>query len=115
MSGSNPHADYAVQGVKFPTEYRVEYFYPEYYNEPRPEPSGLPTKLSYGGAYFNVSLTKDDLAGDSENLKNTKVIVIRTGFSTHGIVSCTTYSEATGVLLKRLSYRTWVSGCSSST
>ncbi|KAI0373953.1 DUF1929-domain-containing protein [Pilatotrama ljubarskyi] len=83
VSGSNPHADYAVDNVKFQTEYRVEYFYPSYYNERRPQPQGLLDQLSYGGPYFNVTLTKDDLAGDVNNVKNTEVILIRTGFSTH--------------------------------
>ena len=91
VSGSNPHADYAVDDVKFPTEYRVEIFYPEYYNERRPEPEGILSTLSYGGPYFNVSLTKDDLSGDVNNLKNTKVIVYRTGFSTHTMVSAEAY------------------------
>ena len=86
VSGSNPHADYAVDDVKFPTEYRVEYFYPAYYNERRPEPVGLLTTLGYGGAYFNVSLTSDDLFGDVNNVNKTKVIVLRTGFSTHTMV-----------------------------
>ena len=86
VSGSNPHADYAVDNVKFPSEYRVEYFYPEYYNERRPEPEGILSALSYGGPYFNVTLTQDDLKGDSNNLQKTKVIVIRTGFSTHTMV-----------------------------
>ncbi|TBU33724.1 copper radical oxidase [Dichomitus squalens] len=83
VSGSNPHADYAVDNVKFPTEYRVEYFYPSYYNQRRPEPKGILSSLSYGGSYFNVTLTKDDLFGDVNNIKNTQVIVLRTGFSTH--------------------------------
>ncbi|KAI1795615.1 copper radical oxidase [Ganoderma leucocontextum] len=83
VSGSNPHADYAVDNVKFPTEYRVEYFYPSYYNQRRPEPKGLLTSLSYGGDYFNVTLTKDDLFGDVNNVKNTQVVILRTGFSTH--------------------------------
>ncbi|KZT10785.1 copper radical oxidase [Laetiporus sulphureus 93-53] len=84
VSGSNPNADYTVGAdVKYPTEYRVEYFYPSYYNTRRPEPQGLPTTLSYGGPYFNVSLTSDDLFGNVQNVKNTTVIVIRTGFSTH--------------------------------
>ena len=86
VSGSNPHADYAVDNVKFPTEYRVEYFYPSYYNQRRPEPKGILSTLSYGGSYFNVTLTKDDLFGDVNNIKNTQVIVLRTGFSTHTMV-----------------------------
>ncbi|KAM5534563.1 hypothetical protein V8D89_011767 [Ganoderma adspersum] len=85
VSGSNPHADYAVDNVKFPTEYRVEYFYPSYYNQRRPEPKGLLSSISYGGDYFNVSLTKDDLFGDVNNIKNTQVVILRTGFSTHAM------------------------------
>ncbi|EPT04572.1 hypothetical protein FOMPIDRAFT_281602 [Fomitopsis schrenkii] len=84
VSGSNPNADYNVgPDVKFPTEYRVEKFYPLYYNERRPQPQGLPNKLSYGGPYFNVSLSAQDLGGDVNAVTNTSVIVIRTGFSTH--------------------------------
>ncbi|KAI0745030.1 DUF1929-domain-containing protein [Earliella scabrosa] len=108
VSGSNPHADYAVDNVKFPSEYRVEYFYPEYYNERRPEPEGILSALSYGGPYFNVTLTQDDLKGDSNNLQKTKVIVIRTGFSTHTMnmgqrmlelgISYTGNDDGTGVL-----------------
>ena len=86
VSGSNPHADYAVDNVKFPSEYRVEYFYPEYYNERRPEPEGILSTLAYGGDYFNVTLTNEDLKGDVNNVKKTKVVVIRTGFSTHTMV-----------------------------
>ncbi|KAH9942381.1 DUF1929-domain-containing protein [Epithele typhae] len=85
VAGSNPHADYAVDKVTFPTEYRVEYFYPSYYNERRPEPAGLPSTLSYGGPYFNVRLSEKDLFHDKGSVKSAKVVVIRTGFSTHGM------------------------------
>ncbi|KAI0930066.1 hypothetical protein AcV5_006867 [Taiwanofungus camphoratus] len=84
VSGSNPNADYNVgTGVTYPTEYRVERFYPSYYNERRPQPQGLPAQLSYGGPYFNVSLSTDDLFGTAANVQNASVVVIRTGFSTH--------------------------------
>ncbi|KIJ49410.1 copper radical oxidase [Sphaerobolus stellatus SS14] len=86
VSGSNPNPDFMAAGdVKYPTEYRVEHFYPWYYNERRPEPVGLPTTLSYGGSYFNVTLTAQDLGGNEQSLKNTTVIVIRQGFSTHAL------------------------------
>ena len=86
VTGSNPNADYTVgQGVTYPTEYRVERFYPSYYSERRPEPQGLPTQLSYGGAYFNVTLSSDDLSGDTSKAAKTEVVVIRTGFSTHAL------------------------------
>ncbi|KAF8491027.1 glyoxal oxidase [Gautieria morchelliformis] len=86
ISGSNPNPDYTVgPGVTYPTDYRVERFFPSYYNQRRPQPSGLPTQLTYGGAYFNVSLSSTDLGGSTANLKNTTVVVIRQGFSTHAI------------------------------
>lgn len=86
VTGSNPNADYNVgPGIKYPTEYRVERFYPSYFNERRPQPQGLPTTLAYGGPYFNVTLSKDDLSGSTDNLKSTTVIVIRPGFSTHAL------------------------------
>ncbi|KLO12283.1 glyoxal oxidase [Schizopora paradoxa] len=84
VSGSNPNADFTT-GVKYSTEYRVEYFYPEYYNSQRPEPQGLPTTLTYGGAYFNVTLNATDLSNNMTNLANAQVVVIRTGFSTHAL------------------------------
>jgi hypothetical protein len=85
VSGSNPNSD-VNYNTPYPTEYRVERFYPSYYNERRPEPQGLPRQLSYGGSYFNVSLTLDDLFGNMNNTKNVKVMVMRTGFSTHTTV-----------------------------
>ncbi|KAF8530384.1 glyoxal oxidase [Hysterangium stoloniferum] len=86
ISGSNPNPDYTVgDDVAYPTEYRVERFFPLYYNKRRPEPGGLPTQLTYGGAYFNVTLSSTDLSGDVSNLKNTKVVVIRQGFTTHAM------------------------------
>lgn len=86
ISGSNPNADYNVgSGIKYPTDYRVERFYPSYFNERRPQPQGLPSSLSYGGPYFNVTLSSDDLGGSVSNVKNTTVVVIRTGFSTHAL------------------------------
>jgi hypothetical protein len=107
-AGSNPNADYNVgSGIKYPTEcvylsyslsvfranvvgryrYRVERFYPLYYSERRPQPSGLLSQLSYGGKYFNVTLSSDDLSGNNTMVSTAKVVVIRPGFSTHALVS----------------------------
>lgn len=86
-SGSNPNADYVspgTPGYKYPTEYRVERFYPDYYLLPRSNPTGIPKSLSYGGAYFDVSLSASDV-GSVSNLDNTKVVLVRPGFSTHAI------------------------------
>ncbi|KZP16526.1 copper radical oxidase [Athelia psychrophila] len=68
-------------------------FYSAYYNKPRPAPQNLPTTLTYGGAYWNLSLTSTDLAGTPANIQNTKVVVIRTGFSTHTINMDVRYVE----------------------
>lgn len=84
IAGSNPHPDYTPNST-YPSEYRVERFYPLYYNTRRPEPKGLPTTLSYGGQYFDVQLSSQDLSNNPANLKATKVVVIKTGFSTHAI------------------------------
>jgi len=84
VSGSNPNADFNT-GVPFSTEYRVEKFYPSYFNSRRPQPSGLLTQLSYGGAPFDVTLSADDLSGNVNNIQNATVVVIRTGFSTHAM------------------------------
>lgn len=85
IAGSNPHPDYVVE-TTYPTEYRTERFYPWYYSMRRPEPNGLLSQLGYGGSYFNVTLSKDDMNGDpNTNAPLTKAIILRTGFSTHAI------------------------------
>ncbi|KIM23159.1 glyoxal oxidase, partial [Serendipita vermifera MAFF 305830] len=85
ISGSNPHADYSPDKT-FPTEYAVEIFYPPYYNKRRPEPAGIPTTISYGGASFDLYLSKDDLNSDATNtVKKIKIVLARTGFSTHAL------------------------------
>jgi hypothetical protein len=58
---------------------------PDYYNERRPQPQGLPATLSYGGDSFDITLGKDDVGDDSSILSVTKVVLVRPGFSTHSI------------------------------
>ncbi|OAX37361.1 glyoxal oxidase [Rhizopogon vinicolor AM-OR11-026] len=82
VTGSNPNSDVNTT-APYPTEYRIEHFYPSYYNQRRPEPQGLPSQLSYGGSYFNISLSLADLFSNVDNIQSTKVMVMRTGFSTH--------------------------------
>ncbi|KAF8300508.1 DUF1929-domain-containing protein [Clavulina sp. PMI_390] len=63
-----------------------ELFFPCYYFERRPEPAGLLSQLSYGGAYFDVTLSSDDMNGDPvTHASQTTAVLIRTGFSTHGL------------------------------
>jgi len=107
ISGSNPNADVDLE-VKYPSEYRTEAWYPSWYSERRPQPTGLLSKYSYGGSPFDVYLSSDDLSGDVKNLQNTKVVIIRPGFSTHALnmgqryvqldSTYTGYSNNTGVL-----------------
>ncbi len=87
VAGSNPNADYVNSGIPYPTEFRMEKFYPAYFKQRRPSPTGIPNSLRYGGPFFNLSLSAKDLFEDAENLKRTKVVVMRTGFSTHTMVS----------------------------
>jgi len=88
VAGSNPNPDYSAT-VFFPTEARAEYWYPPYFNEPRPEPVGLPQNLTYGGSYFNITLgnTSYTFSGGDANAAagNTTVVLIRPGFTTHGM------------------------------
>jgi hypothetical protein len=86
IAGSNPNADYSVADLKYPTEYRMEFFYPAYYTHRRPEPRGIPSRLSYGGSSFTVALSLDDLGGNVANIGKSKAILIRPGFSTHSMV-----------------------------
>jgi len=87
LAGSNPNADFianGTRGYRFPTEYRTEAFYPSYYNNTRPEPTGLPDQLAYGGRYFNITLPAEAISNSSV-LADTKVRVLRSGFATHAI------------------------------
>jgi hypothetical protein len=77
IAGSNPNADVTTDST-YNTEYRVERWYPSYYNQARPSNSGLPSSLGYGGAGFTLTMKS------KTDAKNTKVVIIRTGFVTHG-------------------------------
>lgn len=92
IAGSNPHQDVATTmptgttPQAFNTTYEVEKWYPPYYNKPRPSPKGLPSYILYGGNTWNFTMDADFM-GTSANFKanNTKVMVIRPGFSTHAM------------------------------
>ncbi|KAG8908534.1 hypothetical protein FRB99_005894 [Tulasnella sp. 403] len=86
VAGSSPHPDVVVDNTQYPTEYRVERFYPWYFQKPRPQPVGVPTNLTYGGKPFDIKLSAADLNKDGAGaLEQTEVVVIRTGFATHAI------------------------------
>lgn len=84
VSGSNPNKD--VTTAQWGTSYVVEKWYPKWYNSARPTvKNGYPTALSYGGDAFNLTYTPVDKTSDPANAK---VVIIRSGFSTHGVSSC---------------------------
>jgi hypothetical protein len=87
LAGSNPNADVINDTNNatyvYKTEYRAEIFYPDYFDAPRPVPTGIPSTITYGGPSFNLSLPANDLNGT--NLNGVKVALIRTGFSTHAM------------------------------
>lgn len=105
VAGSNPNSDYVNSGIPYPTEYRVEKFYPPYFKQRRPSPTGIPSSLQYGGAFFNLSLSSSDLFEDTGNVNHSKVVVMRMGFSTHAMVR----TEAPLIYHFQLSstHRTW--------
>ncbi|GAA5830418.1 hypothetical protein JCM3766R1_002709 [Sporobolomyces carnicolor] len=86
VAGSNPNVDVIDDqnnaSYIFHTEYRVERFYPSYYDSPRPRPTGLPRSISYGGDYFDITLPSSDLV-DVDLASDVAIVLIRTGFSTH--------------------------------
>ncbi|WWD22747.1 hypothetical protein CI109_107240 [Kwoniella shandongensis] len=81
ISGSNPNKD--VTFAQWSTSYEVERWYPLWYNEERPAPtSAFPQSLSYGGDFWNLTYTPSKSSSDPGN---TKITIVRTGFSTHAI------------------------------
>ncbi|ORY73590.1 hypothetical protein BCR35DRAFT_333603 [Leucosporidium creatinivorum] len=88
IAGSNPNADVITEENNstylYKTEYRSEIFYPSYYDQPRPEPTGMPASISYGGDHFDLELPASSIEG-VDLAVDVKVKVIRTGFSTHAM------------------------------
>jgi len=86
IAGSNPNVDVNLTTV-FPTEYRAEIFYPPYFSaSTRPEPSGLPNKLSYGGDMFEVTVPASSYSGSANDAAdNTQVVLVRGGWTTHAM------------------------------
>jgi len=90
VAGSNSHPDVNLNHI-YPTEYRLERFFPPYFSAPiRPAPQGVPKTLSYGGDYFNITLPAGAYpSSDAKELgpvaDTIKVVVIRGGFTTHAM------------------------------
>ncbi|KIK26153.1 glyoxal oxidase [Pisolithus microcarpus 441] len=86
IAGSNPNIDVNTSTI-YPTTYTVEVFYPPYFSASvRPQPTGVPTQLSYGGAYFNLTVPATSYSGSANAAaSNTTVVLSRGGFTTHAM------------------------------
>ncbi|KAF5386334.1 hypothetical protein D9757_006701 [Collybiopsis confluens] len=86
IAGSNPNVDVNLTTF-FPTTYKAEIFYPPYFSSStRPSPSGIPSTLTYGGSYFNITLSSSSYSGSANTAAgNTTVAVIRPGWTTHAM------------------------------
>lgn len=86
VAGSNPNADVVLEAV-YPTEYRADIFYPSYFSaETRPDPQNVPSKLSYGGDFFEITIPASSYKGAANDAaESATVVLIRSGFSTHAM------------------------------
>ncbi|KAJ7343332.1 DUF1929-domain-containing protein [Mycena albidolilacea] len=86
IAGSNPNVDVNLTRP-FKTEYRAEVFYPPYFAaSTRPVPSGIPSKLTYGGNAFDITIPASSYSGKSDDAAdNTTVALLRPGWTTHGM------------------------------
>ncbi|KAH7096742.1 DUF1929-domain-containing protein [Auriculariales sp. MPI-PUGE-AT-0066] len=87
VAGSNPGADVSLKAdnIPYPTTYDAEYFYPPYWGKKRPEPSGVPKTLTYGGQYFQLTLAAGAYTDPNTAAAKTKVVLVRPGFTTHAL------------------------------
>lgn len=76
LAGSNPNND--VTTTKYPTEYRMEFYYPPYMSKPRPTYTGLPATVNYN-AEFTLTV---ELPASATNVS---VSLMDLGFATHGV------------------------------
>lgn len=87
IAGSNPNIDVTLHSP-YPTTYTAEIFYPPYFSSNvRPQVSGIPNTLSYGGSYFNLTVSSTSYKGVTANqaAANTTIVLSRSGFSTHAM------------------------------
>ena len=86
VAGSNPNPDVNLTTV-FNTEYRADIFFPPYFSASvRPSPQNLPTKLSYGGPYFDVVLPSNSYSGAANDAADAAMVtIVRSGFTTHAM------------------------------
>ena len=86
IAGSNPNVDVNLTTL-YPTQYKAEIFYPPYFSATtRPSPQGVPSKLTYGGNYFDITVPASSYSGSANDAaENTVVAVLRGGFTTHAM------------------------------
>jgi hypothetical protein len=85
IAGSNPNSDVNMT-VPYPTMYTAEYFYPAYFDLTRPSVAGIPKTLAYGGASFDLTVSKGSFKGSPNDAADSaKVVLIRPGWTTHGM------------------------------
>jgi hypothetical protein len=88
IAGSNPNLDVNVSdSVPFPTQYTAEKFYPSYFSATtRPAPSGVPSKLTYGGDPFDITIPASSYSGSGNDAANSTIVsVVRGGWTTHAM------------------------------
>ncbi|KAJ6463962.1 glyoxal oxidase N-terminus-domain-containing protein [Mycena sanguinolenta] len=88
IAGSNPNLDVNTSStIPYPTEYRAEKFYPPYFSATtRPVPSGVPSKLTYGGDPFDITIPASSYSGSGNDAANKTIVsVVRGGWTTHGM------------------------------
>ncbi|KAF9218468.1 DUF1929-domain-containing protein, partial [Gyrodon lividus] len=86
IAGSNPNIDVNLSTI-YPTTYTAEIFYPPYFSAAvRPKPTGMPSTLSYGGQYFDITVPASSYTGSANAAAaNTTVVLSRGGFTTHAM------------------------------
>ncbi|KAL0570681.1 hypothetical protein V5O48_011288 [Marasmius crinis-equi] len=86
IAGSNPNVDVNTSTI-YPTEYRAEIFYPSYFSaSTRPQPSGIPKTLSYGGDPFDITIPSSSYSGSANDAADkTQIAVVRPGWTTHAM------------------------------
>ncbi|KAH7098653.1 hypothetical protein BKA62DRAFT_810528 [Auriculariales sp. MPI-PUGE-AT-0066] len=105
VAGSNPGADVSLKAdnILYPTTYDAEYFYPPYWGKKRLEPSGVPKTLTYGGAYFQLTLAAGAYTDPNTAAAKTKVVLICPGFTTHALTMGQCYLQLTSTYQVRVS------------
>ncbi|KAK4686430.1 hypothetical protein P7C73_g3698, partial [Tremellales sp. Uapishka_1] len=88
ISGSNPNADFTT--AQWGSKTSTERWYPWWYQATRPVYSGLPSNISYGGNYFDLTI---DNLNDETIVKTAKVVLIRGGWNTHALGMMQKYLE----------------------